>query len=373
MDYRLRCSRCASYSRDNTRFRCRSCGSVLEVEYNYRSLALPGNFRSMRISNGKYVPFFPVESLRAGLGEGGTQLLQRHMRITKGIKLYLKMETKNPTRSFKDRGSSVEITKALDFGFDRVVCASTGNMGMSIAHYAKAMGIGATIFISANANKAKVAKIRKYGARVVRVDKDFNEALRKAEAFALSESAFVCGDYHFRKEGQKTVIYEILEQMRYDVPDFIFVPVGNATLLSAIHKGLMEFRMLGWIDRLPRIIAVQSEGCDPLVRAYGRKSRISYMVPNTVADAIAVGYPTFGTQGLMALRDTRGDAIRVPDHKITEAVRLLGKEGIFAETGGAAGFAGLLEMRGWKGRLLEGKKVVVVVTGNNEPRGRIWS
>ncbi len=368
MDYKLRCTKCAAYSKEYTRFRCRSCGSVLEVEFDYSTLILPKNFRKARPSNAKYLPFLPGEELEAGLGEGGTPLVKGKINGYEKVNLLFKLETKNPTHSFKDRGSALEITKALDFGYSHAVCASTGNMGMSIAHYAKEAGLKAAIFISSNANKVKVSRIRRYGARIIKVNGDFNKALREAEEYAAAESAFMCGDYHFRKEGQKTVIYEILEQMKYGVPDFIFLPVGNATLISAVYKGLREYRALGYIDRFPKIVAVQSAECDPLVKAYNRKEKIAYVKPDTIADAIAVGYPTFGLEGINALVETHGRAIRVPDSGIIAAVKELAKNGIYAETGGATGFAGFAEMYRYDRRELSGKKVVVMVTGNNEPR-----
>ncbi len=365
MDYRLKCAGCSRYSRDRTAFRCRNCRSILEVELDYSRLSLPKGFRKERPSNAKYLPFLPADSFRVDLGEGGTPLVSKRISRYDGVRFSFKLETKNPTRSFKDRGSALEITKAVDFGYDRVVCASTGNMGMSIARYAKEAGIKATIFISANANRAKVARIRKYGADLVRVSKDFNEALRKAESFAVSESAFVCGDYHFRKEGQKTVAYEIIEQSGYVVPDMVFLPVGNATLLSGLWKGFKEWQMLGWIKKLPRIIAVQSSGCDPLVKAYNRKGKIGYVEPHTVADAIAVGYPTFGFEAIKALRESRGSAIRVQDTDIIAAVKKLGRNRIGAEPGGAAGFAGFADLYERSRRELVGKSAVIVVTGNN--------
>ncbi len=368
MDYKLRCNRCSRYSKDYTLFRCRSCSSVLEVVFDYSTLRLPKNFKRERPRNRKYLPFLPIESMAASLNEGGTPLVRRVIRGYEDVNTFFKLEEKNPTRSFKDRGSAVEITKALEFGYDKVVCASTGNMGMSIAHYASEVGIKSTIFISGNANVEKIAKIRGYGGRVAKVGGDFNKAMRGAELFSVSESAFLCGDYHFRKEGQKTVIYEIIEQMRYNVPDVIFVPVGNATLLSAMGKGLNEYRAIGFIDRLPKIVAVQSGGCDPLVKAFNRKEKIAYVKPNTVADAIAVGYPTFGPEGIETLKETRGRAIKVPDSDIIKAVRKLGRNGMRAETGGATGFAGFAEMYKYERRALAGKNVVVVVTGNNEPK-----
>ncbi len=366
MYYRLVCTHCNLQMNDLASFRCRRCGSVLEIDYDYGGLSLPRNFRRERIANSKYSPFLPVESLSAGLGEGGTPLVAKRLEWVERADVLFKLETKNPTNSFKDRGSAVEITKAMEFGFGSVVCASTGNMGMSVARYAQKAGIKATIFISRGGNPKKIMKIRKYGAKVIEVKKDFNEALRDAEKFASSEGIFLCGDYHYRKEGQKTVIYEIIEQLKYRVPDFIFAPVGNATLISAIYKGLREFRDFLFIEKLPKLVAVQSSGCDPLVKAYNRGEKIGYVKPSTIADAIAVGYPTFGLEGVDALRSTKGRAVRVSDKEIIKSMKELESIGIYTETGGAAAFAGFRSLYSDYKKSFRGKTVAVLATGNNE-------
>ncbi len=366
MYYRLVCTHCGLQSNDFASFRCKRCGSVLEVDYDYDTLVLPKNFRREKIRNAKYAPFLPVEALSAGQGEGGTPLVRKSVKGIDGVDLFFKLETKNPTNSFKDRGSAVEITRAGELGFDSVVCASTGNMGMSVARYASRAGMNSTIFISRGGNPKKIQRIRRYGGKVVEVKKDFNEALRDAERYAEAGGVFLCGDYHYRKEGQKTVAYEIIEQLKYSVPDFIVAPVGNATLVSAIYKGLREFENLSYIGRLPRLIAVQSSGCDPLVKAYNRGERIGYVKPDTVADAIAVGYPTFGFEAVNAIKSTGGYAVRVPDKEIIRSMKRLESVRVYTETGGAAAFAGFSGMyRSYK-RLFKGKTVVIMATGNNE-------
>ncbi len=362
--YRLVCTGCARVA-DYSAFRCSACGHILDVAYDYKSLKLPAGFGSARAGHRKYLQFFPIDRFRIHSREGGTPLVDRRIG---GARVLLKLETYNPTRSFKDRGSVIEINKALELGAHSICCASTGNMGLSVAHYAHIAGLRCTIFISRDANRHKISLIKKAGARLVRVKGDFNAALRAAETYAGKTGAFVCGDYHYRKEGQKSVIFELVEQMRYSVPDIIFVPVGNATLIAAMHKGLSEFRRFSLIRKFPRIVAVQSEMCDPLVRAYNSKRDVRYMRPRTVADAIAVGYPTFGFEGLRALRATRGMAVSVSEQEILDAVSELRSIGIGAETGGAAAFAGFVRLRKKNPALLEGSKAVVLITGNNEPR-----
>jgi threonine synthase len=367
MKYDIVCTNCgASYTGRDAEFRCGKCNSILEVKYDYDSLKLAKNFKSRKIEHKKYEQFYPVSSRLTSDGEGGTRLLTLR-NAYKGIKkLYLKLETENPTRSFKDRGSSVEITKAKEAGYKSVCCASTGNMAISISHYAKMDGLDCTIFISRGANPRKLALIRKNGAKIVEIKGDFNDAVEAAEKFASMNKTFLCGDYHYRKEGQKSVIFEILEQLKYKAPDFVCVPVGNATLLAAVYKGLSEFRKVGLYTGETSIVAVQAKNCSPLVTAYRLGKRISYVRPRTKADAIAVGFPTFGFEGLGALKATRGVGVEVSDKEMETAKRDLSAKGVKSELGGAAAFAGFKKLYKKGTGLIKDKSVVVIVSGNNE-------
>ncbi len=370
MRYQIVCTKCKSvYESDSRNFRCDECGGILEVQYDYKTLKLGKNFWGKKIAQSKYSPFFPIESRLFSLGEGGTKLIKvenKDIGSTR-TKLYLKIETTNPTRSFKDRGSSVEITKALELGYRKVVCASTGNMGLSIATYAKRKGIAATVFISKGGNKEKMKDIVRAGSKLVKVDGDFNKATSLAEDYGRRNDAMVCGDYHYRKEGQKSVIFEILEQLKFNVPDYVFVQVGNATLIAAMHKGLKELRMLRKIKRMPRLIAVQASKCDPLVKACKNHTEVKRVGGRTIADAIEVGYPTFGSEGLAAINETHGSATDVSDMEIVDCQKTLKNSfGISSEPGGAAGFAGFIKMYRRNKKMFTNKAVAAVVSGNNE-------
>ncbi len=362
MHYFLSCTSCGKkLPEDCSEFRCSKCKGILEVNYDYNKIGELS--KTSAINNERYSFLFPIHQRLFSLNEGGTQLVENTIF---GIKIKLKLETQNPTRSFKDRGSAVEITKAIEFGFDGVCCASTGNMGLSIATYAKIAGKKCTIFISKDAYPDKIGRIKEAGAEVVEVDGDFNDALDAAEKFAVKNGSFLCGDYHFRKEGQKSVMFEILEQSQYSVPDFLFVPVGNATLLSAVYKALLEFRRLSLIKTFPRIVAVQASGCSPLIDAYNKNKEIERIRPKTIADAIAVGYPTFGFEGLESLRATDGVAIAVDDEEIINARRILNENGISSEPGGASAFAGFIKLKNKNKNYFHKKSCVVIVSGDNE-------
>ncbi len=365
MDYRLVCTSCrAEYKKSSSAFRCRKCNSILEVSYDYGTAMLKG-FRKQRESYIKYLTFYPIDKLKARR-EGCTELA-RSKAGWKGTNVYFKIETQNPSRSFKDRGSAIEISKAAELGFRSVCCASTGNMGLSVAMYARKHKFRCTIFISRGANRTKLRRIREHGARIVKVRGDFNKALLLAENFAKRSGAFLCGDYHYRKEGQKSMMFEVLDQLKFRVPDYVFIQVGNGTLLSASYKAMLEFKRFGFIKKLPKIIAVQSQECEPLVKAFDEKIGIKYTRPRTYADAIAVGYPTFGLECIKALNETHGVAISVKDNEIEKARKLLlKKEGIGSEPGGAVGYAGFLKLYGDDSDIFRGRSVVIMITGNNE-------
>ncbi len=364
MDHVLECTACGRRMSDYSLPRCNRCNSILEVKYDYSKIKLPKNFTSMKIRHEKYLPFLPIESFKVKLSDGATPMVRKRPSGTKET-LFFKLETKNPTKSFKDRGSAVEVSRALEMGFGKVTCGSTGNMGISVAKYSSMVGIKATIFISKDADKKKIDLIKSNGAHEVKIKGDFNAAVAEAEYISSRMNALACGDYHYRKEGQKSMIFEIIEQMKYDVPDFVFVPIGNATLLAGIYKGLIEFRRFGLISKFPRIVAVQSEMCAPFVNAYNTGKPIKYVIPKTVADAIAVGYPTFGFEGIIALKKTMGIAVVVSDKEIIDAVKKLRRTGIGCEPGGAAAFAGYAKLYSKNAALLKGKKSVVIVSGNN--------
>jgi threonine synthase len=366
MEYELVCTKCGHREGD-AMFRCSKCGSILEVKYRYTGLRASDAFKKGRRGLARYSALLPARKL-VTLGEGGTRLLRIRPKSMPGVELLLKLETDNPTKTFKDRGSAVEISKARELHAKTVACASTGNMGLSVAHYARRFGMRAVIFISKGANKAKVARIRAQGARISYVKGDFNSALRSAELFVRKSKAFMCGDYHFRKEGQKTIAFEIAERLRGRMPDYLFLPVGNGTLFSGVYKGLKEMRRYKIIRNAPRMVAVQSKMCEPVVAACRSGKRIEYARPRTDADAIAVGYPTFGFEVLAAIKGTRGGAVGVPEDELKDAVRLLEEYGVYAELGGGAAFAGFLRMYNRDNRVFKGKRVVVVITGNNEGR-----
>lgn len=274
---------------------------------------------------------------------------------------YLKMEINNPTRSFKDRGSVIEIAKAAEYGYKEVVCASTGNMAYSVSYYAKLYGMKAKIFISDNASKDKIKDIRSVGdAIITKVNGDFNEAQDRAIRYSKSRKAFLAGDYGYRKEGQKIIAYEIIAAM--PSVKTIIVPVGNATLLSGVFKAMEEMKRINMISKPPLVIGVEAAGCNPLEEAVKSREGVRYRKPRTAADAIAVGYPTFGGQALEYIDKYNGMVISVSDKEMkTEQKELYDSMGIIAELAAVAGIAAYKKLRK---RIGEGP-VVSILSGAN--------
>ncbi|MCL4388037.1 pyridoxal-phosphate dependent enzyme [Candidatus Marsarchaeota archaeon] len=349
MKYHLECTNCGSvFESDYASQICQKCSGILEVVYEGRitKISRIKSFWDMEkaMPSGKYIHFYL----------GNTPEIK-----SKGSSsLKLKLEFFNPTHSFKDRGSAIEVAKAAEYGFKEIACASTGNMAYSITYYAKLYGLRSKVFISDNANEDKINDIKSVGdADIHKVDGDFTKAQGMALKYSKTHNAFLCGDYCYRKEGQKTIAYEICNSGK--TPENIIVPVGNATLLSATYKALEEMKKSGPIKRMPRIIAVQSDRCKPLVDAYSSGSKIKYKKPMTAADAIAVGYPTYGEQGIEAVKNTKGTAISVSEDSLKrEQKRFMKDYGLVAELASVSTIAAFRKLN-------PNGSTVAVITGSN--------
>ena len=266
----------------------------------------------------------------------------------------------NPTHSFKDRGSIIEVSKAIEYGYDEVVCASTGNMAYSLAYYAKIHGIKSKVFIAGGANRDKLRDIREtHDADITKVRGDFTKAQALAIRYCQKRmNAFLSGDYCYRKEGQKTIAYELMATMKGI--EYIFVPVGNATLLSGMLKALEQIKK-DTNTRIPRIVAVQSRECSPFVDAFNDRRKLRYQRPRTKADAIAVGLPTYGEIAAAELRKNRGVAISIPDSELVrEQKEFYKKYGMIVELASVTGIAAFKKLN-----IDEDKKCVAVITGGN--------
>jgi threonine synthase len=301
------------------------------------------------------------------LAIGNTPLVASHrLREATGVPyLWLKVETRTPTGSNKDRATALVLEHAVRNGVQTVSCASTGNVAVSLAVGAAAAGVKATIFVPAEVSEAKVKLMLLAAATVLKVREGYEAA------FELSQEAARTFGWYDRNTGvnpltleaKKTVAFEIWEQLGRRVPDAVLIPVGDGPTLSAMVKGFRELVACGASDRLPRAIGVQAEGCQPVKRAWDTGKPVRSVRPETIADGIAVGAPISASLVLRDVRESGGGFVAVSDESMLRAIRTLAATGgTLAEPAGAAAFAGL-EPEIEAGLIDRDETVVVHVTG----------
>jgi len=326
-------------------------------------------FRQSPPSLLKYLPLLPIEKQAEfiTLREAATPLLKsRKLGRNLGVELFLKIEGKNPTGSFKDRGTAVEISVAKEKGAKAIILASTGNMAASCACYAAAAGIPCFIMVPEGVPPGKLSQVLAFGGHIVQVKGTYNDAADLAYKIAEEMGFYLAGDYAFRLEGAKTAAFEIIDQMLFQVPDYLVVPIGCGTNISGYYKGFMDYYRLGLIDKLPRIIGVQAAGAQAVVNSFEQKvNKIETLASvNTLASAICVANPLDGLKALEAINSTNGYAISVTDNEILAAQHRLAKEeGIFAESSAAATIAGIQKLITQE-KIEAHKKVLCVLTGD---------
>ena len=351
-----------------------SCGGILDIIYDYEYIKanLTKADLAARQDNSmwRYRELLPVEEsteappLRVGwspLYEAKTLAAQLGIR-----KLFVKDDGLNPTASLKDRASSMAVAKAVEAGAKVIACSSTGNAASSLAGNAAAAGLKTYIFVPSRAPQGKVAQLMTFGATVISVQGSYEET------FELSKQAIEKWGWYNRNaainpylsEGKKTVGLEIMEQLGWVVPDYIAISVGDGCTIAGLWKGLKDLYAIGFIDRLPKLISAQAEGCCPLNRAIETGENWRPMEENTLADSIAVGVPRNADKALTAIRESNGLVVNVSDEEIMAAQKLLGRTcGVFGEPAGVAGTAGLKKLC-QQGKIPLDATVVSVVTGN---------
>lgn len=311
----------------------------------------------------RYRDFLPVTPSTPifSMGEGDTPLVRaKRLEAEIGCKeLYFKFEGCNPTGSFKDRGMVVAIAKALEEGSRSVMCASTGNTSASAAAYAAYCGLEAIIVVpKGNIALGKLAQAIVYGAKIVAIDGNFDQALQAVRKLTSKHPVTLVNSVNpHRLQGQKTAAFEIIDLMG-DAPDYLFIPVGNAGNISAYWMGFVEYHRLGRSKTLPRMMGFQAEGAAPIVRGHAIAD------PHTVATAIKIGNPASWQKATAARDESHGIIDMVSDKEILAAQRTMAsRAGVFGEPASAAPLAGLLKMKG-QGADFSGKRIVCVVTGN---------
>lgn len=373
MSYEIKCFECGRPTKDEKLDACPTCGGLLNVEMDLSAMKGKGPKQLHHAPLGvwRYAPFLPVEASKAvTLLEGGTPLYDcRALARDLGMdRLYVKYEGANPTGSFKDRGMTVGVSKAVELGCKVVGCASTGNTSAALAAYAAKAGLGCIVLLpSGKVALGKLAQAMFYGAKVISIDGNFDDALNVVRQLAREGHLYLLNSINpFRPEGQKTIAFEILEQLELKVPDAIVLPVGNAANIWAVYKGLTEWIEAGWIERMPRLIGVQAAGSNPIAAAFrqGKRDFVPEDHPETLATAIRIGNPASGKKALKAIYDTGGLATDVTDEEIIAAQKLLGKrEGVGVEPASAASIAGVVKLR-QQGLISKEERVACVCTGN---------
>lgn len=367
----LACIHCRqTYSPDTILYTCPACGHLLAVDYDLDSVHISrSDLFSRPLSVWRYRELLPVTIPPVTLSEGGTPLYHLK-RIGESIglpHLYAKHEGMNPTGSFKDRGMTVGVSMAIQLDMKMVACASTGNTSASLAAYAAAAGIPAVVLLPAGkVALGKVAQALMHGARVLSVAGNFDRTLEMVQELCISHGIYLLNSVNpYRLEGQKTIGYEVIDQLGM-VPDRLVLPVGNAGNISAVFKGLSEWRDLGWIDSLPMMTGIQAEGSAPIVRAIHEHLTevIPEAHPETVATAIRIGAPVNAEKALIAIRKTGGHAASVSDDQILSMQRDLARmEGIGVEPASAASVAGIRQLAE-TGAIDSDERIVCVVTGH---------
>ncbi len=368
--YFQRCIECGrKYAADEVVYTC-ECGGLLEIVYELDDID-PATITSHgRLSVWKYKSLLPVECEPITLKEGGTPLY-RCTRLGQSLgveRLYVKHEGMNPTGSFKDRGMTVGVSKAVELGMKVVACASTGNTSASLAVYGAKAGIPVVVLLpSGKVALGKVAQAMIHGAKVLSTRGNFDVSLELVRKLCESEGFYLLNSINpYRLEGQKTIAFEVAEALGWSVPDCVVLPVGNAGNISAIYKGFLELKELGITDSIPRMCGIQAEGSKPVADAFAahRDDITPERNPETVATAIRIGNPVNAKKALAAIYESGGHATYVSDEHTLEAQRMLAQEeGIGVEPASATSVAGLKKLLS-EGIIDVEDRVVCITTGH---------
>lgn len=374
----LRCRECKRNYEEAPIYVCEFCFGPLEVVYDYE--AMKGRVTRASITAGpltmwRYRDLLPVRREAVIEIHNGFTPLLRADRLARELgidELYIKNDCVNPSYSFKDRVVSVAVTKAIEFGYDTVACASTGNLACSVAAHAARAGLRAFVFVPADLEQGKIIGAAIYEPTLVAVRGSYDEVNRLCSEVADRYNwAFVNINVRpYYSEGSKTLGYEVAEQLGWRAPDHVVVPVASGSLLTKIYKGLHEFQDLGLIPNVhTRVSAAQALGCSPVVSAYERKlaggnSLIKPVKPATIAKSLAIGNPADGPYALEVIAASGGCATAVSDEEVVDGIKLLARtEGVFAETAGGVTVAALKRLVA-EGKIYRDEVTVVYITGN---------
>lgn len=375
----LKCRECGTEYALEARYVCSKCFGPLEVGYDFSRLTDVGEVRR-RIQGGpqniwRYHDFLPLEGsqpqTRTGLPAGCTPLIRADRlaeRLGLSGEVWVKNDAANPTHSFKDRVVSVAATRARELGFDTLACASTGNLANSVAAHGAALGMDSYVLIPADLEEQKVLATGVYGTNLVKVRGNYDDVNRLCTELSGDRENWAFVNINMRPyyaEGSKTVAYEIAEQLGWEIPDRVVVPIASGSLFTKIGKGFQEFIDLGLLSGdVPTMNGAQATGCSPVAAAFADgKDFCRPVKPKTIAKSLAIGNPADGPYALDLARATGGAIDMVSDDEIRAGSRLLAETtGIFTETAGGVTTAVLAKLAE-SGRIGAGERVVLVITG----------
>ncbi len=336
----FRCTSCgAEFQLGPLDLTCPNCtGGNVEAIYDYSKVSLE-LLRRGPPKVWKYRQLLPLAAPDVTMQEGGTPLI-RCQKIPGFTHVYLKDESRNPTSSFADRGSTVAVSAALRTGAKRVACATDGDTGASLAAYSSKAGLDCMVFAPYQAEAGKLLQTLVYGAKVFRTRGSFRNSLKRCQAACEAVGCYnvTIETNPYALEGEKTTGFEIADQLGWVAPDFVVVPTGTGTNIYSTWKGYEEFHKVGAIPSVPKMVAVQDSACAPIVQAFRNGHEVRSIVrSNSLAISIAIGDPINGEAALTALRQSKGVAYSVDEKDMLGSVNLLGsREGIFAEPASAA-------------------------------------
>jgi len=369
----LKCKECKRTYPLEARFACEHCFGPLEVSYDFSELDPESTRRKIQAgpaSLWRYADFLPFETRpRSALPAGFTPLI-RADRLAERLGLrevWVKNDAANPTHSFKDRVVSVALPKAQELGYKVVACASTGNLANAVAAHAAAAGLESFVFIPSDLEEQKVLATGVYGTRLVSVRGNYDQVNRLCTELAGERDwAFVNVNVRpYYAEGSKTLAYEVAEQLGFELPDRVVVPIASGSLFTKIARGFEEWLEVGLLEgEAPAMNGAQAEGCSPVAQAHAAgKSVVKPVKPDTIAKSLAIGDPADGSYAIELARRSGGGLDAVSDDEIRAGIRLLAETtGIFTETAGGVTTA-VLRNLAERGEIDPAERVVLVITG----------
>jgi len=370
----LRCKECKTTYALDARYVCERCFGPLEVAYQTRTDQDPAELKR-RIQAGphslwRYGDFLPVQSPPKGALPAGWTPLLRADRLAEAIGLgevWIKNDAANPTHSFKDRVVSIALARARELGFETIACASTGNLANAVAAHAAAAGLESYVFIPADLEEQKILATGIYGTNLVAVNGNYDDVNRLCtELSGEHDWAFVNINMRpYYAEGSKTLAYETVEQLGWELPDRVVAPIASGSLFTKIARGFTEWIEFGLVEgELPTFNGAQAAGCSPVATAFEANRDFCQPVkPNTIAKSLAIGNPADGPYALDLARGTQGSIDSVTDEEIKQGIRLLAQTtGIFTETAGGVTTAVLAKLA-QRGDIDPDERVVAYITG----------